>query len=109
MSWDTGGTNTIPCPHCHEQIYEHAEFCPHCEEFVPLERESFGDEDEDDDGTVPCPNCKQPVFEDAEYCPNCEQYISFEDAEADTTGSNKPAWLIIGVLVCMVIVLMWIL
>ena len=31
---DDGETLTIPCPHCRADIYEDAEQCPHCGEYV---------------------------------------------------------------------------
>jgi len=60
-------------------------------------------EGEDDDPTVPCPHCLRPVFEDAERCPGCGHYLSREDAPG-----RHPALLVIGVLVCLVVVLGWV-
>lgn len=28
---------TIPCPHCHEPVYNQAERCPHCEKYISEE------------------------------------------------------------------------
>jgi hypothetical protein len=61
-------------------------------------------DEEDDDDTVPCPNCRRAIHEEAERCPYCEQYITAEDAP-----SRPPVWLALGVLLCLVIVVLWIL
>lgn len=60
------------------------------------------DDEDDDDETVPCRHCGKPVYEDAERCPSCGTYLSREDAPW-----SKPAWLVIGVVVCLVIVAWW--
>lgn len=59
-----------------------------------------GDEDPDDDETVPCPHCGVDVYEDAERCPSCERYLSREE-----TPWSRPAWIVVGVVICLAIVL----
>jgi len=66
--------------------------------------EEYDVDDDEDDVTVPCPYCRRQIHEDAERCPYCEQYISAEDAPA----SPKPWWLVLGVAVCLVILLWWV-
>jgi hypothetical protein len=61
------------------------------------------DDDEDDDETVPCPHCFRSVYEGAERCPGCGSYLSREDAPR-----GHPWWVVVGVLVCLVVVLRWI-
>ena len=56
------------------------------------------------DDTVPCPYCGKAVYEDAERCPSCENYLSEEDAPRP-----KPAWVVVTVFVCLLIVFLWIL
>ena len=62
------------------------------------------DSSDDDDDTVPCPYCKRPIHEEAERCPYCESYISEEDAPPKL----KPWWIVLGIVLCLLIVLMWI-
>jgi hypothetical protein len=69
--------------------------------------EDPGEYDEDggdDDPTAPCPYCRRPVFDDAEWCPGCGQYLSRED-----TPWRRPWWLVLGVMLCLVVVLGWVL
>src|SRR5262249_53014304 len=35
---------TVPCPHCREEIYEQAERCPHCESYISAEDAPEGEE-----------------------------------------------------------------
>lgn len=67
------------------------------------DREFPDDEDEDGEETVPCPYCLRPVYEDAERCPECGHYLSREDRP-----SRRPWWLVVGVLVCLLVVLRWV-
>jgi endogenous inhibitor of DNA gyrase (YacG/DUF329 family) len=60
------------------------------------------DEEDNSDETMPCPHCHKPVYEDAEQCPTCGKYLSREDAPW-----NKPLWLVLGVIVCLLIIAMW--
>jgi hypothetical protein len=70
-----------------------------------LDDEDDFDEDEgDDEPTIPCPYCRRQIHEDAQRCPYCEQYISDEDAPA----VRKPWWIIVGVIVCLLLALRWI-
>lgn len=66
--------------------------------------DSWPSSDGDDEPTVPCPYCRREIHEDSSRCPYCEQYISREDAPA----GGKPWWLVVGVVVCLLLVLMWI-
>ncbi len=34
---DEEDDDTIPCPHCHQSIYEGAEQCPHCGKYISEE------------------------------------------------------------------------
>jgi predicted nucleic acid-binding Zn ribbon protein len=74
-----------------------------------LDDAEFPDEadegDDDDDDTIPCPYCLRPVYEDAERCPACGHYLSREDRERP---SRHPWWLVIGVLVCLLVTLRWV-
>lgn len=67
------------------------------------EPEDWGDED-DDEPTIPCPNCQEEMFEDSPRCPHCGEYISEEDA----SPGRKPWWVIIGVVLCLIVILIWI-
>jgi hypothetical protein len=60
--------------------------------------------DEVDYETVPCPYCRDPVHEQAEQCPHCGEYISDEDAPP----TRRPWWVYVGVALCLLIVLLWI-
>ena len=62
--------------------------------------ECDGDSDDDESETVPCPYCRRPIHEDAERCPYCEQYISAEE-----TPLPKPAWIVIGAIIALLLVL----
>jgi hypothetical protein len=62
------------------------------------------DEDEFGDDTIPCPHCKRDIYDSAEQCPYCGHYISDEDP----ASSPKPAWIIVGGLLCLAIVILWV-
>ncbi len=53
--------------------------------------------------TEPCPYCRKPICEGAERCPHCGSYISIEDAPR-----RYPRWIIVGVVLCLLAVLVWI-
>jgi hypothetical protein len=59
--------------------------------------------DDDDDETISCPYCFRPVYEGAEQCPSCRRYLSREDAP-----TRHPWWIVVGVLLCLIVVLGWI-
>jgi predicted nucleic acid-binding Zn ribbon protein len=61
--------------------------------------------DSDDDCTSPCPHCGELIYDDAERCPECGQYVSREDAPT----SRKPLWILIGLVVCALVVVAWLL
>ena len=61
--------------------------------------------DDDDNATIACPHCGADVYDDAEQCPACGQYLSQEDAPAKT----PPWWILIGVAICLVIAILWML
>lgn len=60
-------------------------------------------DDDDDDETISCPYCFRPVYEGAEQCPGCRRYLSREDAP-----SRQPWWIVVGVLLCLIVVLGWV-
>ena len=68
------------------------------------EYEDDFDGEDDDEPTVPCPYCRREIHEDAQRCPYCEQYISTEDAPPQP----KPWWILVGVAVCLLLILIWI-
>jgi hypothetical protein len=37
MAWDDDEDSTIPCPYCHEPVYEGSPRCPHCEQYISEE------------------------------------------------------------------------
>jgi hypothetical protein len=59
---------------------------------------------DDDTETEPCPYCKRAIYEQNEWCPHCGKYISRED----TKPSRKAVWIVVGVTVCLVIVMTWV-
>ncbi|MFO0949783.1 MAG: zinc ribbon domain-containing protein [Isosphaeraceae bacterium] len=63
------------------------------------------DSDEDDDPTVPCPHCGRDIYDDSEWCPGCGRYLSREDAP----GGGRPWWIVVGVVLCLMVVLGWVL
>jgi hypothetical protein len=65
--------------------------------------EGMDDDEAGDDDTVGCPHCLRPVYEDAERCPSCGHYLSHEDAPR-----RHPWWLVLGVLICLVVVIGWV-
>ncbi len=65
--------------------------------------DAYGDNADVDGTTFPCPHCFHTIYEDAERCSGCGRYLSIEDAPA-----RKPWWLVIGVLVCLIVVIGWI-
>jgi hypothetical protein len=69
-----------------------------------IDEAHWSDDSEDDDDTMPCPYCRRPIHEDAQRCPYCENYIS----EEDTPPRPKTWWFMVGILLCMLIVVMWI-
>lgn len=71
--------------------------------------ETWDEEDwshDDESGTVPCPYCRKEIPEDTPRCPYCENYLSEEDEARPP--ERKPAWIIIGVLICLYIVYRWV-
>jgi uncharacterized protein YbaR (Trm112 family) len=59
-------------------------------------------DDNDSTDTVACPFCKSPVYDDAEWCPHCRNYLFYE------ATSQRPWWIVGGVVVCLAVVLYWI-
>jgi predicted nucleic acid-binding Zn ribbon protein len=74
------------------------------DEFDEIDDSGFETSNSDDDATSPCPHCGKMIYEDAVRCSECGQYLSKEDAPS----SPKPAWVLVGVAVCFLIVLFWI-
>jgi predicted nucleic acid-binding Zn ribbon protein len=58
-----------------------------------------------DPATVICAYCHEEISEDASQCPRCRKYISREDAPRE----RKPAWIVLGMVFVVVLLLMWIL
>jgi predicted nucleic acid-binding Zn ribbon protein len=70
-----------------------------------IDYSGFDTSNSDVDSTTPCPHCGKLIDDDAVRCPQCGQYLSKEDAP----NSPKPAWILVGVAVCILIILVWIL
>jgi hypothetical protein len=69
-----------------------------------LDDSEYPDESGDeDDETAPCPYCFRRIYEGAEQCPGCGRYLSREDAPR-----RHPWWVVLGVVLCLVVVLRWI-
>ena len=59
--------------------------------------------DDDEASLMPCPHCLGTIFDESERCPHCGQYLSEEDSPL------RPAWwIVVGVVVCLLVVLRWI-
>jgi hypothetical protein len=63
----------------------------------------FDTSEDDEDPTIDCPHCGAEVYDDAEQCPACGRYLTEEDAPAKL----PPLWILIGVVVCILIVIAW--
>lgn len=77
--------------------------------FAGDEEDDWDDEEDeldsdDDQSTVTCPNCRKQVYDDAEQCPYCGHYIS----EAERS-SGKSLLVIVGVILCLLVVVYWLL
>lgn len=64
----------------------------------------FDTSEADDDFTAPCPYCGADIFEGGERCPQCGEYLSREDAPA----APQRAWIVVGIVICLAIVVLWI-
>jgi predicted nucleic acid-binding Zn ribbon protein len=73
------------------------------DELDEAEYAGFDTSDPDDDVTQPCPHCGTAIYDDAEQCHACGQYLSQEDA----TRKPLPAWIIVGLVICLVIAISW--
>ncbi len=62
------------------------------------------DDDDAAESTVACPHCRRQVYDDAEQCPHCGHYIS----EAERS-SGKSLLVIVGVILCLLVVVYWLL
>jgi uncharacterized protein (DUF983 family) len=65
---------------------------------------SFDTSPDDQDTTDQCPHCGASVYDGAEQCPACGMYLSQEDAPT----RRPPIWIVIGVAICVLIVIAWI-
>ena len=54
---------------------------------------------------IDCPHCGAEIYDDAERCPECAKCLSDEEAPAKL----PPLWILIGVAVCILIVVAWML
>lgn len=96
---------TIDCPFCGVEIYEESERCPHCENYLFFEG---AEEIDDSDDLITCPYCEEQIYDESEQCPHCGNYISAEE-EGDISYVQKPMWMIVGVVLCLLVVIGWIL
>ena len=105
MSWDEP-TETTPCPHCGEDVYENAERCPHCEHYLGgVEGTDWAD---DQDDTDTCPYCGETIYDDSERCPHCERYLTEEEEPDEGEASTRKPSLIVGVIVVVIVVaILW--
>jgi DNA-directed RNA polymerase subunit RPC12/RpoP len=65
---------------------------------------SFADDDDEDDSTIQCPYCDAEIHDDSVRCPHCENYLS----RVDSPRALQPAWIVIGVILCLFLVLSWV-
>jgi uncharacterized protein (DUF983 family) len=65
----------------------------------------FDTSPDEDDATIACPHCGAQIYDDTEQCPQCGKYLSEEDAPAKL----PPLWILIGVAICILIVVAWML
>jgi hypothetical protein len=63
----------------------------------------FDTSPDDSEATMPCPHCGEEIYDDAEQCPACGRYLSDEDSPAQ----SQPWWILIGVAICILIVIAW--
>ncbi|MDX2038125.1 MAG: zinc ribbon domain-containing protein [Isosphaeraceae bacterium] len=63
------------------------------------------DELHDDEAAVllPCPHCLGTIVEETPRCPHCGEWLSEE-----TPATRPPWWIVMGVMVCLLVVLRWI-
>lgn len=59
---------------------------------------------DDEERTERCPHCGKEVHEEAQMCPYCENWIT----EEEDMPTQKPLWIVLTTLVCLLIVLLWI-
>jgi hypothetical protein len=66
--------------------------------------ESDSPDDPEQEPTIDCPHCGNEIHEESQRCPKCGEYLSVEDSPR----SPPPAWIVIGVLVCLALTLSWV-
>lgn len=71
--------------------------------------EDFDDQPDDGDTddaelTIACPYCQNDIYEDAPQCPHCGNFLSDEES----ARPPRPAWLIAGVVLGLLVILSWI-
>jgi predicted amidophosphoribosyltransferase len=59
--------------------------------------------DDDSPSLMPCPNCFSTIYEETQRCPHCGEYLSEE-----TFFHRPPWWVSLGVILCLLVVLRWI-
>ena|GEM_PF-1146486 len=87
---------------CHEALTD----MPSDDQVDDDDHTSFDTSPDDQDTTEDCPHCGAAVYDDAEQCPACGMYLSEEDA---APTKLRPIWVLIGIVVCIVIAIAWVL
>ncbi len=67
--------------------------------------ENIGSDDEETEPTIACPYCQAEIHEESLRCPFCENYLS----RVDSPPQRRPLWLVVGIVICLILVLLWIL
>ena len=65
----------------------------------------YDDTEDKEECTILCPYCQEEIHEESLRCPFCENYLSTVDSPAQ----RRPLWLVVGIVICLILVLMWIL
>jgi len=65
----------------------------------------FDTSPDEQDATIDCPHCGAQIYDNAEQCPKCGTYLANEDAPVKL----PPLWILLGVAICILIVIAWML